>query len=230
MRALMISIASWAILASQAVHAQDLEGVWFVGGAVSDSSNAYGGIVQALPGSRLGDGLAVRAAVTGGRYRYDADDANIVGKYLGGEIAVVMQKSGEWGWANFSLGPRVTDTSLSPGDPSNDRSGTRFDLGLQSDGTFKFGTFRTHWYGAFGPADKTYNGRVQLGRVLQNERYELGIDGRLVGDPSFAQQTLGGYLVAPLTDAINVELGSGIVWNDANEKDAYASVSFSSVF
>lgn len=229
-RGLAIGFASLAFLASPAANAQDLQGVWFVGGSLSDSSNGYGGVVHALPGARLGDGLAVRAAVTGGQYRYDAAEVTIHGDYVGGEIALVVQRSGQWGWANFSLGPRITDTSLSPGDPSNDRSGTRVDLGIQGDGTIKFGAVRTHWYAAFAPFDETYNGRLQIGRVLQNERYELGFDGRLIGDPYFAQQSLGGYLGAPLTEAINFELGSGIVWNDADEKKAYASVSFSSVF
>lgn len=229
-RGLVIAFGSLAMLASPAAHAQDLQGVWFVGGSLSDSGNVYGGVVHALPGAKLGDGLAVRAVISGGQFRYDAAENIIQGKYLGGEIAVVVQSSGEWGWANVSMGPRITDTSLSPGDPSNDRSGTRFDLGVQGDGTVKFGPYRTHWYTAFGPFDETYNGRVQIGRVLQNERYELGIDGRLIGDPSFAQQTLGGYLGAPLTNTINVELGSGIVWNDVDDKSAYVSVNFSSIF
>ncbi len=230
MRALAIGVAFWAILASPSVHAQDLEGVWFFGGSVGDSGNGYGGVVYALPGARLGDGLAMRAVMTGGRYRYNADEATIRGQYVGGEIAVVMQSSGEWGWANFSLGPRLTDSSLSPDDLSNDRRGTRFDLGLQSDGMLKFGTLRTRWYGAFGPFDETYNGRMQVGRVLSNARYEVGVDGRMLGDPSFAQEALGGYVIAPVTDSISVELGSGIVWNDADENNAYTSVSFSSVF
>lgn len=230
MRILLLGTALMAGSVPQAVNAQDHAGVWFVGGSLSDSGSGYGGVVYSLPGSRLGDGLAIRTTVNGGQYRYQAAEATINGEYVGGEVALVVQSSGQWGWANFSVGPRISDTSLTPADPANTRTGTRFDVGLQGDGTFYLSAFRTHWYGAFGPFEETYNGRLQVGRRFKNSRFELGVDGRLLGDPSFSQKALGVYLMAPLVDQINLEIGAGAIWQEGENEDGYISLGVSSVF
>ena len=73
------------------------------------------------------------------------------GRFASAETALVYQLSGDWGWANFSGGPRVTDVRLSPRDPSNDRRGTRLDLALQSDGAVQIDrSWRLGWLGSVG--------------------------------------------------------------------------------
>ena len=102
--------------------AQD-SGVAYAGGGVGDGRNAYAGAVIALPGATLGNGVAIRAGGSAGSYDYETGATQIEGKYVSGEVALFYQTSGDWGWTNFGAGPRVTDPSLSPLDPANERAG-----------------------------------------------------------------------------------------------------------
>ena len=48
------------LLLPLSAKAQDYSGGWFAGGMIGGGGLAYGGVTLALPGSRLGDGPAVR--------------------------------------------------------------------------------------------------------------------------------------------------------------------------
>jgi hypothetical protein len=118
----------------------------------------------ALPGGQLGKGLALRASAGGGEYDYSGDAGETEAKYQGGELALVYQFSGKWGWGGLSLGGRMIDTDLEPKDPSNDANGTRFDVAIQTDGAYKLDKWLFGWFGSLGILEGAYQGRLQLGR------------------------------------------------------------------
>ena len=126
LRAASLGLSLASALASGTALAEPLRGVTYVGGTLSESISGYVGAVVSLPGAQLGDGASIKAGVSGGRYEYDASGTRITAKYVGVDMAVGYQFSGNWGWANVSVGPTFARTSLSPEDPNNERNGSRW--------------------------------------------------------------------------------------------------------
>lgn len=224
----ILALAAAATLSASAAGATTPTGVWFAGGTVSESSSAYAGAVVALPGGRLGRGLALRGSVNAGQYEYDAGGVRIDADYGGGEVALVYQMSGAWGWANVSAGPRFTHTSLSPADPGNDRRGSRWDLGLQTDGARDGEKWRLGWFASLGPFDGAYQARVQIGRKLDGTR--VGIEGGVQGDPSYTKAMLGGFVATPVAGALELHIGAGATEQAGRGPRAYGTIGLSRVF
>lgn len=219
-----------ALIGASPARADDLQGVLFAGGTASASPSAYGGALAALPGGRLGEGLALRVTVNAGRYEYDRAASRVQGQYTGGEAALVQQFSGPWGWANLSAGPRVTHTSLSPGDPDNANRGTRFDLGLQTDGALNPPHWQLGWRASYAPHGAAYEMQLRLARKVGDERRRIGIEAGILGDPSFRQESLGGTLALPLGKRAELHFGSGAVFEEGRKPRPYAALGTSSVF
>jgi hypothetical protein len=219
-----------ATMTGSPAHAEDLNGVWFAGGTLNDSQSGYAGAVVALPGGRLGEGLAIRASANAGNYDYFKGSQQIDGAYVGGEIALVYQTSGRWGWANFSIGPRLTDTWLKPTDSENKRTGTRLDVGLQTDGALDGPRWRLSWLGSIAPVNEFYLARLQLGRKFGAGKYRVGLESGVIGDPTFAQWSAGPFLALPFVGRSELQLGSGAILQQGKSARAYASIGLSSVF
>lgn len=212
------------------VHAETPIGVWFTGGTVSDTLSAYGGAIVSLPGARLGKGLAFRGSVNGGTYSYDLSTGEVDAKYAGAEVAVVYQKSGAWGWANVSAGPRFTHTSLSPDDPGNNSSGSRWDLGLQTDGAFDGPSWRLSWIGSVGPFDGAYEARAQLGRKIGAQKYRIGLEAGIMGNPSYSKGIAGAFAAAAIAREMEFQIGGGVTLQEGRAAKAYGSVGLSQLF
>lgn len=232
---LTAAVAAAALACAPGAHAEDssagdLNGVWFAGGSVDDSQAAYAGAVVALPGARLGKGLAIRGTANAGSYDYESGGQTINGDYVGGEIALVYQTSGPWGWANFSLGPRLTDTRLKPDDPGNKRRGTRLDAGMQADGAFDGARWRLSWLGSYAPVDEVFETHVQLGRKLAGGKYRIGIEGGVLGDPSFTKGSAGAFVALPFAGKAELQLASGLSFQQGRSARAYGAIGLSSVF
>ena len=179
-----------------AAYAQD-SGVVYAGAAAGDGEGGFIGGMVALPGGRLGEGLAVRGGVNGGTYRYRTD-RRIEASYVSAEIALAYQFSGPGGWANVSAGPRVTDISLSPDDPTNKLRGTRFDAGVQTDGAYG-NAWQASWFGTWGIRNESYIGQLRLTRLVNEEsQTRVGLEGILQGDPTYTRASLGGHLSTSL--------------------------------
>lgn len=217
-------------LAIPQAYADDLQGVWFVGGGVDDSQSGYAGAVVALPGGRLGSGWAVRGTATAGSYDYVTGGQKINGDYIGGDVALVYQVSPKWGWASFSIGPRVTDTRLRPSDPANKREGTRFDVGFQSDGAIDGRQWRASWLVAYAPFDEAYQTQVRMTHKLGDGRYRAGIEAGIVGDPSFSKKNVGLHGALPFIGKSEVQIGSGVTFQEGRSGRAYGALGISSVF
>jgi hypothetical protein len=230
MRLMAIIAALAASSISFPVQAEELRGVWFAGATLSDSQSGYAGGILALPGSGLGRGLAMRISANAGSYDYEGGAQRIAGSYRGAEVALVYQASGAWGWANFSAGPRLTDTRLRPDDPDNRRKGTRLDAGAQLDGAVDGPDWRLGWLGSAGLVDQNFQTRLQLGRKISEGRYRIGLEAGILGDPIFTKEHAGAFIALPFVGKSEMQLGSGLVFQEEKSAQLYGSVQISSVF
>jgi hypothetical protein len=180
--------------------AQD-SGVVYAGGSAGDGAGGFAGGLVALPGGSLGHGLAVRVGVNGGTYHYTTTTP-IDARYIGAEAALVYQTSGDWGWASFSAGPRLTDTRLSPVDSVNKLRGTRLDAGLQTDGVLG-NDWRLGWFGSYGIRNESYIAQARITRLVDaGSRTRLGVEASIQGDPSYTRGNFG----------LHVATGLGTKW------------------
>lgn len=224
--------ATALLLLSTAASAESYDGVAFAGGSASGGVSGYAGIVRAFPGSRLGNGLALRGALAGGSYEYESNGLAIDGKFASAEAALVYQFSGDWGWANVSAGPRLSDVSLSPADPANDREGTRLDLALQSDGGFQLGhSWRLGWLGSFGVLDGAYYSRADLGAVVDaRSQTRLGAEAGLQGDPRYRAISLGLFASTRLGSDLEGRVAFGATDQEGRKAQPYGSAGVSLLF
>jgi hypothetical protein len=221
-----------ALLSSGAAYAEPYQGVAFAGGAAGDGLSGYAGVVHALPGSQLGKGLALRASGSGGSYQYESNGTRIDGRFATAEAALVYQLSGRWGWANLSAGPRITDVSLSPRDPSNRRQGTRLDLAVQSDGALLLDrSWRLGWLGSLGVRDGTYYSRAEIGRIVApRSQTRLGLEAGLQGDPNYRSVSLGLFAAAKLGTKVEGRVSAGASDQQGRQTRPYATVGVSLLF
>lgn len=230
MNRILLAAAAPLLLAAAPASADTPTGVAYAGGTVSDSASGYAGAVVSLPGASLGHGLALRAGVGGGRYHYLAGTTEITADYASADVALVEQVSGHWGWASFSAGPRFTHTKLSPVDLANNRRGSRWDAGLQTDGALDSSGWRLGWLGSYGVADEAYQARLQLGRKLGAKGLRLGFEGGVQGDPSYRKLSGGAFIAAALGRDFEVQAGGGVSKERGQTARGYASLSLVKVF
>lgn len=217
-------------LASGTALAEPLRGVTYVGGTVSESISGYVGAVISLPGAQLGEGASIKAGLSKGRYEYDASGTRVTGKYVGVDMAVGYQFSGNWGWANVSAGPTFARTTLSPEDPKNERSGSRWDLAVQSDGAFDGSNWRLGWYGSYGAFDKAYQARLQLGRRTGIGNLRLGVEAGVQGDPRYTKGFAGAFGSKPIGKNLDLLVAVGASEQAGRGARAYGSIGLSKLF
>lgn len=204
-------------------------GVWFIGGTGSESSSAYMGGVWAVPGASLGHGLAVRGSLNAGYYKYDASGTKIAAKYTGIEAAIVYQRSGRWGWANFSAGPKFTRTDLSPGDLDSKIEGSRWSIAAQSDGSLGGHNRDIRWFGSYGIRDQDYHARLQFGAKL-GPRISIGPELELQGDPSYRQRAIGAFIRGQVLGNVEISASGGVTKQRRRGLHPYVAFGLSRVF
>jgi len=229
-----IEVIAFAVISSIAgsACAQDYHGVAFAGGTVGQGANRYAGAVAALPGAALGRGLAIRGTVTAGNYRYRSAVTLIRGRYVGGETALVYQWSGDWGWTNLGAGPRLTDTTLRPDDPANDRRGTRVDLAVQGDGAFNLSPkWRMTYLGSLGVREGAYLVKADVGPFLDSgSKTRIGVEGALQGDPRYHAQSGGAFISMQIAKTTALQLSGGVRRQNGTRTSGYAAIGTSILF
>ncbi|WP_066557219.1 cellulose biosynthesis protein BcsS [Croceicoccus bisphenolivorans] len=206
------------------------DGVAYAGATVGDGYNAYAGAVVALPGASLGNGLAVRGSVSLGEYRYDSGGTRIKADYKSAELALVYQTSGSWGWANFSAGPRLTDTKTDPSDPGNRREGTRVDGALTTDGALG-NNWRLGWFGSYGAGDEAYYTQLRFGPLLDApSQTRIGVEGSLQGDETYDRHAVGLFASTAIARNMELRLSGGVGKTDGRDRDGYAAIAISRLF
>lgn len=207
-------------------------GVAFAGGATGSGTSGYAGVLYALPGGQLGRGVAIRASVNAGRYHYDSAGQRINASYAGGEAAFVYQFSGPWGWANFSAGPRVTDTRLSPADPANDRVGTRVDAAVQSDGAYWVApSVRLDWLASYALRDMAYFSRIGVGPVVdKGTGTRIGLEAGIQGDARYSDLQAGLFAATRLGRDLDGQVAIGLADQERLRVHPYVSIGASLLF
>jgi len=226
---IILATACASALASGAAYADPLKGVVYAGGVVSEDPSGYIGVTHALPGATLGHGFAVKAAGGGGAYRYDSGGNQIKGRYYSGSAGLVYQHSGEWGWANVGAGARVTDTTLTPDDPGNERQGTRVDAVVSTDGALNPQGLRLSWYGEYGVRDKSYGAKVQVTHPVA-ENWRVGAEGLFQGDESYDRQGAGLVIAAKVRKNLEMQISGGYTFQSGRGEEPYVSFSLSQLF
>lgn len=229
-RSAFVMVVMALVCAAQGASAETLTGVVYGGGTISESQSGYAGGVMSLPGSSLGHGPAVRAGVSGGRYKYDAGGTRITGKYVGADLALVSQHSGNWGWANVSAGAHFSDTSLTPNDPGNKLQGSRWDIGVQTDGAFDGSRWRLSWYGSYGVFDETYQAKLSLGHRVGKDDLRLGVEGGIQGDPSYKRGFAGVFASQAIARNMTLQVSAGASEQAGRGPRAYGSIALSKLF
>jgi hypothetical protein len=184
-----------------------------------------------LPGSSLGRGFGIRAGTNGGEYQYDADGTQIGAEYVGGEVALVYQISGSWGWANFSAGPRISYLDLTPNDPGNKLQGTKVDAGIQTDGAYNINELRISWFGSYGIVNESYLAKLQLGYVVgERSGTRIGIEGGIQGDPVYTKGNLGVFISTSLMKDVEIQIATGATEQAGRSARAYVTIGLSKLF
>lgn len=225
-----LALAATVNLSAPALAQDADDGVVYAGGGVGDGRNVYAGAVVALPGASLGNGLAARAGISAGEYRYDANGERVSAAYRTLDFALVYQASGEWGWANFGAGPRLTYTDTDPEDPFNKREGNRVDAALTTDGAFGY-RWRLGWYGSYGVRDEAYFTELRFSPLIDEaSQTRVGIEGSIQGDETYTRGGAGLFASTALGRNWEGRLSSGFSEMAGRGAKPYAAFSLSHLF
>lgn len=228
-RLFRLAIASALVASAAMAQAQDT-GVVYAGAGGGQGYDLNAGVMVSLPGSTLGNGFGVRVGGGFGEYDYQSGNTNIDGRYLTAEGALVYQNSGDWGWANFGVGTRITDTDLDPADPGNKLAGTRWDAALSTDGALG-NDWRLGWYGSLGVVDQTYQGQLRLGKLIDRQaESRIGLETAIQGDDSYTRGSLGLFASTRIADKAEARLSGGFSEQRGRSAKPYASINFSRTF
>jgi hypothetical protein len=174
--------------------AQSPERVFFAGGEAGHERSAFIGGVQALPGSSVGRGWALRGSLQAGRYGYERQGDRVRARYAGGELMLSRQWSDATRYGALSIGPRYTDTDLSPDDPGNRRGGRHWDAALQAEGRQDFGRWQVSGFSSYGIRLKEYYARADLTRRVSAGGLRAGVEAGFEGDESYDRQRVGAVI------------------------------------
>lgn len=213
------------ILAASAASAQD-QRVVFLGGEVGEDAAGYFGVTWAMPGSRVGRGWAMRGTASAGRYDYDSTAGTVDAEFVQGDLVLLHQASGAWGYFNVGGGARITDTDLEPADPGNQRQGSNWDAVLTADGMRYVGDWRFGGYGSYGVDMREYYLRGEVTRRIGSGPFRAGLEVLADGDENYDRSGGGALLV--YDSSSNVDWRAAIGGRD--DGDVYVSVGVARVF
>lgn len=166
-----------------------------------DWSASAGAVVSVSPDSPW----AVRGIVTAGGYDYESVGTRIEGEFTQADVVVLHQSSGSWGYFNVGGGARYTDTTLSPDDTGNGRRGGKWDGLIAVDGIRRAGDWEAGGFASYGVDMQEYYVRARVTRRLGSDRFRLGLETIVQGDPNYDRQ---GVAVVALHRAGSIEFSA----------------------
>ena len=220
----MAGVLSCILLASGA-SAQD-RGVVFAGGEVGEDSSGYFGVTWAMPGSALGRGWAIRGTASVGRYDYDRAPGTVDAEFVQGDLVLLHQASGAWGYFNLGGGARISDTNLEPADPGNQRQDSKWDVVVTADGMRNVGDWRFGGYGSYGVDMREYYLRGEVTRRIASSSFRAGFEVLADGDENYDRIGAGALLVYEPSSAVGWRAAIG----GREDGDAYFSIGVTRVF
>jgi len=203
------------------------DNVELFGGGQGDYSNyVFVGATVALPGSRIGNGFAVRALVDTGGYNYiNSGLGQIKANFSGAELDGVYQFSGKTFWSDLALGANYTYTNLSPADPSNRRNGRQVEFKVSLDGGDVAGPWRADWTGYYGTRLYDYAARLGFTHTI-SPKWRLGAEGYTEGDPTYHLNQVGPYAAVQFSERSELQFSAGYSWESGFNSRNYARASF----
>lgn len=193
----------------------------FAGGQLDFSNYVFGGVTVALPGSTIGNGVAVRGLVDAGGYSYVSSDLGTVkANFGGGEIDGVYQITHGSFWADGALGVNDTYTGLSPYDPNNRLRGQQVELRVSLDGGKISGPWRLDWFGYYGPRLSDYEAMVGGTHALSSI-WRLGLQVYSEGNPTYSLYQVGPYAALTFGRREEFQLSAGQAWESGLAPRAY---------
>lgn len=188
------------------------------GDFVKDSTFLLSGFTYSLNGDSERSGFRLKAEAGIGDYDYRTDVV------ASGKVDADVWAAGLWlGYQfiknNHSLsvyvGGDYQNTETTPKDPTNETRGGKF--GFSTEAEFENVGSGPLYYGIDGIYSTgwdTYWARARVGYRFHNGEWVIGPEGTFLGDISFDNQRLGGFVDFPLrlaqTLLLNVSLGAGI--------------------
>jgi Cellulose biosynthesis protein BcsS len=192
------------------------------GDFVKDSSFLESGFTYSVNGDSEKSGLRLKATGGWGTYNYDVDSGHVIadvgygGGWLGYQFITPNNSFLVYAGADYQ------NTSLSRSDPTNETRGPKWGFSTEAEienignGPLYYdidGFYSTGW--------NTYWARARVGYRFHNGNWVIGPEGTFIGDVSFDNQRLGGFVNFPLglSQALqfNVSLGAGISFGSDDE-------------
>lgn len=193
----------------------------FGGGQAAFSNYVFFGATAALPGSTLGDGLALRGLVETGGYDYISSNLGTVkANFGGGELDAVYQLSHKSFWSDFGLGVNDTYTGLVPYDPGNPLRGEQAELRISLDGGKISGPWRADWLGYYGTRLEDYQWLLGLTHAL-SPSWRLGAEVYGDGNPTYSEHQLGAYAGVGFGKLSELQFSAGEAWQSGFTPRAY---------
>jgi hypothetical protein len=194
----------------------------------TDYTNSFFvGSTFALPGAVLGSGPAIRAAVFTGGYSYDTGtpSTRIDATFVGGEIDAMYQYSRPNLWANFSVGVRDINTTLTPFDPTNRRHGVVVEPAAILDGVKIGGPWRADWFASYGTRLQDYEARLGFTHALSGNT-RAGVETSFDGDPTYNVYRVGPLVGVNLDPRSELQLSAGYCDQSGRNGGAYVRAGF----
>lgn len=159
----------------------------------------YVGFLNALEGSRLGNGFVQRFWADYLTYQYYNGSSDINAKAPGLAYSLGYQKSTEtYSWGAY-LGLQGRNTNLTPDDPGNDSRGNRGSVVVALDGRQKLHDhLAIELMGNYAPN----TGYWSRARIPIGSNIKTGPEYSIQGNPSYQNQKIGWFVS-------DVDLGSG---------------------
>jgi hypothetical protein len=190
------------------------------------SSYAYAGVVVPVGEQNDHGGWAVRASADRLGYSYESGANQIDARAYGGEVAVVRQWHGGWGWANASAGVRTRDTKFSPDDPSNESRGRHTDVAVETQGRAHAGGGNdVTWLASHSIDQRDTLARAGVDHAVSNDT-RLGIDLTRFSGQHYGENQAGVTAEWRAHNNVTVAVRAGAARNDDGKSGGYAGLGF----
>jgi hypothetical protein len=211
LRCLLAAIVFGAALIPLAAAADDNAQI-FAGGQLDFANYVFVGATVALPGSSIGNGLALRGYVDTGGYDYVSGDVGAVkANFGGGELDGVYQLTRKNFWSNFGAGVNDTYTGLTPYDPGNRLRGDQLEARISWDGGDVTGPWRVDWLAFYGLRLADYEAMLGGTHAL-SPAWRLGLQVYGEGNPSYRLYQAGPYAGLTFAKSSEIQFSAGRAW------------------
>ena len=197
------------------------------GDFVQDSTFFTSGVTISLNGDSNKSGYRLKVEGGIGDYQYDTDvvptgkvDADVWagGAWIGYQFVMPIHTF------SIYIGGDYQNTDLTPNDPTNETRGSKFGFSTEAefenigDGPIYYGIdgiYSTGW--------NTYWTRARVGYRFHDGEWIIGPEATFLGDMTFDNQRLGGFVDFPLrlarTLRLDVSLGAGYSFGGGNNNN-----------